>query len=121
MSSEREVGIAMIEVAIIIGVIGIVAAVLVPAFLCADAPVDPPAYALGEFVESTLTGQRGQVVRISKSNYRPGYYVRFSVRSETTDTHVLGTDGDIDQSPFALVWMREFELRPAEEEKPNSG
>ena len=69
-----------------------------------------PKWQAGDFVESVLTGQQGQILSSYPTDRGPAYYVRFAVETERTNEN-FGGDGDIEASPFARVYMREFELR----------
>ena len=70
----------------------------------------------GQIVESVLTGQRGQVVRVIYGVKR--YLVRFQVVQgavyDANGGFLSGAD-KVQGTPFALVEMKEFELKAVED------
>ena len=60
----------------------------------------------GQCVKTKIDNLKGMVVMTTKHNV----WVRFSVISERTNTHILGSDGDIEKAPYAIVSMKHFEL-----------
>ena len=67
----------------------------------------------GDFVESVLSGQRGQVTRVRCYKSTPRYRVRFEIISAKTNVSLFGSDGPITSNPFSTVWMELYELREA--------
>lgn len=75
-------------------------------------PRPEPIYHQGQYVKSTLSGQRGQVMRTIcyRGSAQCLYSVRFIGLSITTQTAILGPDGPVSTEPLSIVDMYEFEL-----------
>lgn len=78
-----------------------------------DMPPKHFKFQTGQIVESVTSGQRGQILLQWLKRPDADYQVRFATPETKTNTHLLGPDGPVERSPFALVDMREFELREA--------
>lgn len=77
-------------------------------------PAPSPVYKNGELVVSVLNGQRGQIAEVYcfRGTKSCLYGVRFVGASLSTTPHLIGSGGPIGQSPFELVEMRDFEIKP---------
>lgn len=86
---------------------------------CTDSPKEPAKYQAGDFVESVVTGQRGQVIGINNcctcetKGTVNGYKVRMPAYGGSSLT-VQNTRGDSKPQALATEYMCEFELRPAQ-------
>lgn len=85
---------------------------------CSDEAVRSAAkFEVGSLVESVVGARVGMVTDRYCPLYRETekakpcrYEIRFAALTATTDTSIFG-DGPVTLSPFATVWMSEFELR----------
>ena len=59
-----------------------------------------------------IDGRKGMVLFTYK--YWAGVDVRFAVDAYSTNTSLLGSDRDIDRSPYTTMLMYDFELEPYE-------
>ena len=73
-----------------------------------DAP-PPLLFQEGQLVESVLSGERGQVVRIM--GYHPRYVVRFAMPSQHIPDHIFGSGGAMEPRAFTALRMHAYELR----------
>ena len=71
----------------------------------------PPKYRCGDMVRSVLDNRPGMIVRLYPQN-KIRYSVRFVANEQKTDSRVLSADGAIVNSPYSIVVMREYELKP---------
>lgn len=87
---------------------------------CSDGPTEPAKYQPGNFVESVVTGQLGQVICINCSTCETpkgkvaGYKVRMPAGTGSSLT-VQNTKGSSTPQALATEYMCEFELRPAQQ------
>jgi hypothetical protein len=102
---------------IAIGIVGSVLGAFVGLIILIGSLSDPgprptPIFYAGDFVQSRLSGQRGQVVwqRCYRGAESCSYGVRFVGLSMTTSTSLLGPDGPISTEPLNVVEMYEFEM-----------
>lgn len=73
-------------------------------------------FSRGQFVQSVLTHQIGQVVKVFRFKTRATYDVRLPVVTERTNIHLVDPDGNIEVRGYALVYFDEFELRAVQGE-----
>jgi hypothetical protein len=105
----------LIAIGMVFGILGVFGGMVLGIGKLTDpGPRPVPVYSTGDFVQSLISGQRGQVVRqICYRGTESCYYdVRFVGLSMTTSTSLLGPDGPISTEPLSLVQMSEFELMP---------
>ena len=73
-------------------------------------------YRPGDFVKHKIDGRVGII--ISTVTLTSDFMVRFPAQQTKSNTHLLSSDGPIEQAPYADVICRPFELEPAERPKP---
>lgn len=61
----------------------------------------------GQCVQMKMDGLKGTVITSARRNI----WVRFAVRSEKTNTHLLGSDDDIEAAPYRIIMVKYFELQ----------
>lgn len=69
-----------------------------------------PKFSVGETVYAKLDGREGMVLDVYGSRYLWYYDVRFVCSEATIPSHVIGSGGKINNYPYSVVNMREFEL-----------
>ncbi len=86
---------------------------------CTDSPKEKAKYQAGDFVESVVSGQRGQVICTNCNTCDtpkgevPGYKVRFPADASLS-LKLINTKGEGKVHALATEYMCEFELRPAQ-------
>lgn len=82
-------------------------------------PKEPPAFRVGQIVESVTSGIRGQVIDVHEAaalgDNEWVYGVRFPIITQHTQTHLIGRDGPIATRAFCVEWLRGYELQPTTE------
>lgn len=90
---------------------------------CGESPIVHYKYKEGQFVESVLTGQRGQVISTYSVDFKPRYKVRFQSAAPVLDGGFLKGAERMEYQPLSTIdLMKEYELRPVDTEQcPTSG
>ncbi len=71
----------------------------------------------GQMVRIKISGRVAQILVIHTKNWSnlgPSYYVRTSSVQQTTDVHLLGRDGPIENQIYSKTLLYAFEFEPVE-------
>ena len=98
----------MIAGLVVVGIFG--AAVGIPVSIFIFTTPDPVEHAFvnGDFVATKIDGRVGMVIAVYR--YESKYGVRFTCAEQVTNTRILSDDRAIENAPYAVVVMREYEL-----------